>query len=80
MPKVDGVSLVGLRVDASCDPGTLPAVLDALRTCPEFPVIIESAGIAMAQSGDRSGWTLTLSLATPALSPPRAVATTGGGV
>ena len=79
MPKVDGVSLVGVRVDASCDPGALPAVLDALRTCPEFPVIVESAGITMAKSGDRGGWKLTLSLATPAISPPRAAAP-GGGV
>jgi len=78
LPKVDGVSLVGVRVDAVCEPGAVPAVLDALRTCPEFPVIVESAGIAMSSSGDRSGWKLTLTLATPALTPPRA-ASTGGG-
>lgn len=78
LPKVDGVSIVGVRVDAVCDPSALPAVLDALRTCPEFPVIVESAGISMSQSGDRSGWKLTLSLATPALTPPRAPARGGG--
>lgn len=78
LPKVDGVSLVGVRVDALCKAGSLPAVLDALRTCAAFPVVVESAGLAMVKSGNRDSWKLTLSLATPALTPPRTAARGGG--
>ena len=78
MPKVDGVSLVGVRVDALCSPGELPKVLDALRTCPAFPVVVESATVTMAKSGNRGSWNLALSLATPVLTPPRTAARGGG--
>ena len=78
MPKVDGVSLVGMQVGATCNPSKLPAVLDALRTCKAFPVLIESVDVSMTKAKNRSKWTLSLSLATPALSPPRAGSQGGG--
>ena len=78
VPKVEGVSLVGVRVEAVCEPSALPVVLDALRTCRAFPVVIESAGVTMAKTGDRSKWKLALSLSTPALTPPRSVRPGGG--
>lgn len=67
---VPGVSLVTLRVNAVCDANAIPAVLDGLRTADRI-VIIDAIELSMAQPGNRSKWTMTLQLSTPALEPPQ---------
>lgn len=69
--EVPGFALLSLRIQVSCKPGQVPAMLRELARA-ERPTLIESFDLAMAKAGRRDEWNATLVVSTPTLREPKA--------
>ena len=68
--QVSGVSMVSLRVRATCKPTAISKLLKALRETDRITVV-ERLDLTMANPGRRDQWTVGLVVATPALEGTR---------
>ncbi|MEM9418794.1 MAG: type II secretion system protein GspM [Planctomycetota bacterium] len=61
-----GIELLSLRVQVTCEPNAIPAMLAEL-TRADMPVVVESVNLSMPQRGQRQRWEATLVVSTPTL-------------
>lgn len=63
---VAGVVMVSLRVRCGGGPDSLPQALASIQGAEQL-IIVDSFDLSMAKPGDRSNWSVTMLLSTPAL-------------
>ncbi len=68
--SVSGVSMISLRVQATCEPNAVGKMIEKL-THTEQITVIERLDVTMEKSGQRNKWAVGLVVATPALEDRR---------